>query len=174
MKIFGSIYVHCSHDSYSDQIAHKVKDIHDAHHMKIMNNNSNITIDILPKMISVKSIHDKCSDNGVIDHKKCIQKCFSQYTAEKAEDLLIERYDPNFRPLGFIVYMRLIENDIVKGKNGFSGEIFQASPITIFSYEIIEFARCMRSDEFANEVKNIYDTKFPNFDIQKLSRLFKN
>lgn len=100
------------------------------------------------------------SENHDFDVKKCdecIKKSFSTYTAEKAGKLLRERYNPIFVPLGMIMYIQLVEHDVKKGIDGYTGKQIQASPIGIFDHEIVEFSKCMKSNEYANEVKTFLD-----------------
>lgn len=100
------------------------------------------------------------------DMDKYIESSFSQYTAEKAGKLIKERYNPTFNPVGFMMYIQLIEFDIKTGKNGFTDEIIQASPIHIFNNEIIKFAIYLKGKEFASEVEELLKQNrndFPNF-----------
>ena len=91
------------------------------------------------------------------DFKKCVQKSFSDYTSEKAMRLLQKRYNPDVVPLGFLMYLQLVQHDVRTGVDGFSGEKFQASPIVMLPHEMVAFAAALKGEEYAAEVAKILE-----------------
>ena len=98
-----------------------------------------------------------------------IKKCFATYTVEKAGRLLAEQYSPDYEPLGFITYCYQIECDVREGIDSSRNKPIQSAPIFLRKYEVIEFARCMRGDEYADQVALEYE-KMPDEIPVKSSR----
>lgn len=78
------------------------------------------------------------------------------YNSEKCGDLIAERYRDALDPVGLANMFLLVENDVRKGLNGFTGKKITRSNVRILPYEVIGFAREMRGPDFAKEVESFY------------------
>ena len=84
-----------------------------------------------------------------------IKQTFSKYNAEKMSKLLIKRYNPKFEPMGFVIYITLIINDIRCGLDGFTRQKIEKNMISVTNTEIVNFATLMKGEKFAEEVKQV-------------------
>ena len=75
---------------------------------------------------------------------------------EKAEDLLPRCDNMKLTPGGTVHCFSLVERDVRKGVDGYTGKKLQESPISIFEHEVKCFAKCYRGDDFANQVQDFY------------------
>jgi hypothetical protein len=85
---------------------------------------------------------------------KC-RRAFIQYNAEKMHHLLNKRWSPGLLPVGYLMYLRLVENDIRKGRDGFTGKSIDSSAVRLYSYEKIKLCREIYDDSFCKEVEMI-------------------
>lgn len=92
---------------------------------------------------------------------------FDDYTVEKAHDLVIQRYNPNLSALGLVGFFHLIRRDVRCGKDGFTGQQIQASPIGMFAREVILFATELHGPDFGTEVHQVLTSELGQaFDLE--------
>jgi hypothetical protein len=88
----------------------------------------------------------------------CLKECVQPYTFEKSQKLMEERlYGKDLNAFGFVNTIEMIKYDIRRGVDGFTGEKFQSSQISLMNFEIENLAERLRGKEFRAEVKTILD-----------------
>jgi hypothetical protein len=102
--------------------------------------------------------------------REAVASNFGAYTTEKAMDLIVKRYNPKLVPWGLIMFFHLVRHDLHCGKDGFTGEQLQASPVGVFAKEVVAFAHDVRGEEFAMQVNDIFERNQlgARFDIENL------
>lgn len=101
--------------------------------------------------------YNSSNDQQAINrYNNCIKKCLNTYALEKAATLLPRCHNPIFVPLGVTMCFSLVEADVRRGIDGYSGKTLQQSPISIDSFEVECFSKCYYGKQFAAEVSEIY------------------
>ena len=80
-------------------------------------------------------------------------KKLSTHSSRNMCGLLEERYDPKFRPEGFIVYFNIIELYVKSGYDRYNiSKRITPSDVYNCKHEKVAFARILRGEKFAEEV----------------------
>ena len=111
--------------------------------------------------------YQKISDKmTLVEFEDNVKSSLLPYNNEKLLPLLTDRiYDSitDLLPEGFVMAMMLIEYDIQAGVCGYTGKEFQPSQITLFNREIVNLARTLFGQEFANSVESQVNILRPQY-----------